>query len=253
MGVFDLPAPFLAWIDQSLLGSLPPVARLVAWGLIASALSMGLYRLISPQARIAALRDAALEARRKMAAYDGEFSGLGEVALASVALSCRHVGAVLWPAVLASLPVLCLLAWLSNAYSHRMPDPGAELAVGVEPADAAVVWDGIADPSPAGAAAIRWPADAAAVRLRDAEQRTLVELPLPAPIPVIHKRQWWNGLFGNPIGYLPADSGVDRVTFDLPPAVYIDVDPRWLGGWEMIFLSVLFIASVAIKLAFRIH
>ena len=51
---------------------------------------MGLYKLISPQTRIAQLRAAAIEARRRMAVYDGEFSGLGEVAFASLGLSFRH-------------------------------------------------------------------------------------------------------------------------------------------------------------------
>jgi hypothetical protein len=253
MGFFDLPAPLLSWIDQALFGALPPVFRLVAWGLIGGVLSMGLYKLISPQARIGELRLAAAEARRRMAAYDGEFSGLGEVAFASLGLSLRHVGVVLLPAIIASLPVLCLLVWLSNGYGYRLPDSNAAVAVKIEPAEAAAAWQNEAGSRPDGASEISWPATGEIIRLLDAQQRVLVELPLPAAVPVVHKRQWWNLLLGNPIGYLPAEGAVERVTISLPPKNYLDVEPAWLGGWEMIFLTVLFAASVAIKVTFRIH
>jgi len=252
MGLFDLPAPLLSWIDQVILGALPPVVHLVVWGLAGSVLSMGLYKLISPQKRIGELRFAAVEARRRMAAYDGEFSGLGAVAFTSLGLSFRHVGAILLPAVSASLPVICLLAWLSNNYGYRLPVANTVIAIQIEPSSSAVTWQGEAIPPP-GASDIAWPPDEGTARLLDAQSRLLVELPLPAAVPIIHKRQWWNHLLGNPIGYLPVDGPVEKVTLGLQPRTYLDVNPAWLGGWEMIFLTVLFVASIAIKFAFRIH
>lgn len=252
MGFFDLPAPLLSWIDQAILGILSPVLRLVVWGLLGSAISMGLYKLISPQARIAQLRNAAVEARRRMAAYDGEFSGLGEVAFTSLGLSFRHVGAVMMPAILASLPVICLLAWLSNSYGYQLPLAGTVVTIQTEPPSSAAKWQGEAI-SPAGTSDIAWPADGEAARLLDAQSRVLVEWPLPAAVPIIHKRQWWNHLLGNPIGYLPVDGPVEKLTLGLQPRTYLDVNPAWLGGWEMVFLTVLFVASMAIKFAFRIH
>lgn len=252
MGLLDLPAPLLSWVDQSLLSALPPALRLVVWALIGSAVSMGLYRLISPQARIARLRDAAVAARRRMAAYDGEFSGLGEMALSSLGLSLRHVGVVLLPAVIASLPVVCLLAWLSNGYGYHQPEPGQIVSVQVQPPTVEAAWQGVTPQSP-GSSGVVWPANGEAVRLIDAQNRVLIELPLPSAVPIVHKRQWWNRLLGNPIGYLPADGPVDQVTIDLPPRTYLDVKPDWLGSWEMIFLTVLLIASIAIKLVFRIQ
>ena len=140
MGLFDLPAPTLSWLDQGVLGALPPLVRLVLWALIGAALSMGLYKSISPQRRIGELREAAIAARRRMAGYDGEFSGLGEVAIASLGGSLRHVGVVVLPAVIASLPVLCLLVWLSNTYGYALPDADAPLEVRIEPPDQPVTW-----------------------------------------------------------------------------------------------------------------
>ena len=253
MGLFDLPSPLLTWMDEALLGALPPVFRLVAWGLVGSIVSMGVYRLISPQARIAELRHAAVSARRRMAAYDGEFSGLGDVALTSLGLSFRHVGAVLLPAVFASLPVICLLAWLSNSYGYQDPRPGQAVAVQVDPSSSSVSWQSASNPEAGGVAAVVWPGDGETLRLIDEQSRVLLELPLSAAVPLIHKKQWWNHLLSNPLGYLPADSPVEKVSFTLPPRTSLPVEPTWLGGWEMIFLTVLFLASIAIKMAFRIH
>ena len=53
VGLFDLPAPLFAWLDGLLSGLAPPTLRLVLWGLVAAALSMGIYWLLSPQERIA--------------------------------------------------------------------------------------------------------------------------------------------------------------------------------------------------------
>lgn len=252
MGLFDLPAPLLVWLDQAALGALPSALRVAVWGVIGGALSMGLYRLISPQARIAGLKQAALAARRKMATYDGEFSGLGPLAFESLGLSFRHVGSVLLPAVIASLPVLCLLAWLSNSYGYAMPSAGETVAVVVEP-EATVAWQSETGAANQDTGAVPWPADDQTAEMLDEGARALVALPLAAPVPVIHKQQWWNYLLGNPIGYLPDDSPVEKVTIALPPRPLIAVEPAWLGGWEMIFLSVLLLTSIAIKVAFRIH
>jgi len=214
---------------------------------------MAVYKRISPQTRIAQLRKAAVEARRRMAAYDGEFSGLGEVAFTSLGLSFRHVGAILLPAVIASLPVICLLAWLSNTYGYRLPDADGLIAVNFEPTDAVVMWHGVSGLRLGDGSEMAWPADGETVRLVDAQAHVLVELPLAAAVPIVHKRQWWNILLGNPAGYLPADGPLEKVTIELQPRTFLNVEPAWLAGWEMIFLTVLFIASVAIKVAFRIY
>lgn len=252
MGLFDLPAPLLAWTDQALLGALPPLFRLVLWGLVGSVLSMGLYKLISPQKRIGQLRSAAVDARRRMAAYDGEFSGLGAVAMASLSLSFRHVGAVFFPAVIASLPVICLLAWLSNSYGYEHPKTGEIVYMELQIV-ATAPPERIGDYQGVIGSHTMWPAKDKPIELSDSAGRPILQLPLSVAVPVIQKRDWWNIFLGNPLGYLPADSDVDEVTITLSPRTYLNVEPAWLGGWEMIFLTVLFVVSVAIKVAFRIH
>ena len=41
--------------------------------------------------------------------------------------------------------------------------------------------------------------------------------PLSAPVPTIHKRQWWNALVGNPLGYLPDSSRLEGIELVCPP------------------------------------
>src|SRR5688500_20323135 len=72
MGLLDLPAPLFDFVDRSLLGALPPLARLILWAIAGAAVSLTLYRWLSPQRRIAAAKAAALDARRRLNAHDGD-------------------------------------------------------------------------------------------------------------------------------------------------------------------------------------
>ncbi len=216
---------------------------------------MGLYKLISPQRRIGRARQAALDARRKLASYDGEFSGLGSLAADSLSSSLRHVGLVTLPAIVASLPVLCMLAWLSNAYSYELPRAGQNYALNFTLATGATA-DDPDDPGEIGGWGHShgiWPRPDQPWEIKDEAGRTILVLPLQIAVPTIHKRTWWNFFFGNPLGYIPDDSELHEFTVELPSRTVIDLGPGWLSGWEATFLTVLLLASVAIKFAFRIH
>ena len=56
MGLFDLPAPIFAIIDGVLAMAMPPVMRLVVWGIFAGWLTMVIYRRLSDQEKIGALK-----------------------------------------------------------------------------------------------------------------------------------------------------------------------------------------------------
>ena len=76
---------------------------------------------------------------------------------------------------------------------------------------------------------------------------------LSAPVPTIHKRQWWNALIGNPIGYLPDSSRLEWIELGLPQQEYLSVGPSWLRAWYVVFFGVLLAASLAIMVAARIE
>jgi len=56
MGLFDLPAPLFSAFDGVLGMALPPVLRLVIWGILAGWLTMVVYRRLSNQEKIGELK-----------------------------------------------------------------------------------------------------------------------------------------------------------------------------------------------------
>lgn len=247
MGLLDLPAPVLAWLDGAFGLAAPPTLRLVIWGVIGAVVSMGLYWALSPQARIARVKAEALRARRALDAYDGPFAGAWPLMRDMLRLAFRQLGLVTWPAVVASLPVLCLLVWISSSYGYGFPEAApapAEVAVRTFPEqlEARLVGDS-GDPARARLEVV----------LADPSGRIVERVPLAAPITSLHKRQWWNALIGNPAGYLPDDAPVDWIELDLPERQYLPLGPAWARSWYVVFFAALLAASLAIKLAARIE
>ncbi len=239
-GLLDLPAPLLSAIDGVLAGA-PPWLRLIFWGASGALLSMALYRLLSRQQALAETKQRLAAAQRELVAYDGEFDGLLPRIAAVLRASGRQLWLTLWPTIAASLPLLFLLAWLSNAYGYRLPAVGEPLAVSVTPATLPLPWQG----------PLAWPAQS--VTYRDSAGEPLFELPLSAPVPLLHKRQWWNGLQANPLGYLPAAGAIEQIEFQLPEQVILPFGPTWLRGWLPTWLLATMACSLLIKWRWRLH
>jgi len=253
MGLFDLPAPLLSWVDAAVAPILPPTARLVTWGILASALSMGLYWLLSAQEDLARVKIEAAAARRDLAAYDGDFDGVLPRARRMLALSLRNIFLAGVPAVIASLPLISLIAWASNTYGYSLPAAGQGVRVTWEPATVALDLEPDAIVFADEGHILRWPEPGAKVAVHDPAGPLLAEIDPTVAAPVIHKRVWWNLLIGNPAGYLPQNAAVDQIELELRPATYLTVGPTWLRGWEAALLLPLLITSIAIKVGFRIE
>jgi hypothetical protein len=238
MGLFDLPAPLFRLLD-ALLSPLPAAARLVVWALAGAALSMWLYKLLSPQRKLVETEAAALAARHELNAYDGEFDGARPL----IARVFRTAGKRLWlalpPAVAASLPLLALVVWLHADYGYRFPQEGEAAAARAQP-------DGYE------ASLVQRDNDGHRVVVRAPGGDVVSDVPLSAPVPVIEKRLWWNVLIGNPSGYLPAAGPVDRVEVALPGREILPVGPGWLRGWDVFFFAFLVAFSLIIRKAGRI-
>ncbi len=249
MGIFDLPAPLLAWLDHALGLFAPPTFRLVLWGLVGGVGSMALYWLLSPQAEIAGAKAAAARARRALDAFDGEFADAWPLIRNLLRHALRQLGLVLWPAVVASAPAICLLAWVSSTYEYSYP--GAPDAVGIhtspEQLPAALL-----PPMPAPEKGKHKGKPTPHIVVADHEGNVVSSIPWRAPVPTIDKRHWWNFLIGNPAGYLPDDVGIERIQLDLSPNEYLPFGPGWLRAWYGIFFAALVASSLAVKLWARI-
>lgn len=237
MGILDAPAPLFNWLDDQLAGLLPPVLRLLLWGVVAGVVSMLLYRAISPQASIARGKAELLAARRALDGYDGDFEGARPLMRRLLRVAVGQVGRTGWPGLLASLPVLFVLAWLSNAYGYAYPAPGSAPRIDTTPAQYETQW--LAEPTPR-------------ILVNEGAQ-VVADVPLQRPVPVVHKPRWWNVLLGNPAGYLPRDAAVDHIRIDLPPKQYLAFGPDWLRGWAPTFFTALLAASIALKVLARIE
>jgi hypothetical protein len=240
MGLFDLPGPLLSWLDGVLGLIAPPTLRLIVWGLVGGGATMALYWLLSPQREIAAARVEAANARRALDAYDGEFADAWPLIRRVLGQALRQFRLVLGPALLASLPAICLFVWLSNAYGYSFPAPGA--SVGIQIAPDQLQAELVAPPD-----------DGREIVVAEPGGKVISTVPWAAPITTLHKRQWWNLLFGNPAGYLPDDAAVELIELDLAPNQYLPFGPSWLRPWYGVFFTALVVGSLAVKLIWRIE
>jgi hypothetical protein len=244
MGLFDLPAPVLAWLDVRLAAALPAVWRLVLWSVVAAVLTMALYWWLSPQKRIGEAKRRLAESKGALDRFNGEFKDALPLMRTMLSQALRQVGLVSGPALVAMVPVLCLIAWLSTTYGHNFPETGAAIRVQTFPE----AFSATLSPAPATAAAPH-----PRLLLTDGAGQIVHEQVLDAPVTTLHKRQWWNVLIGNPAGYLPDALSVERIDIALPRNQYLPFGPAWLRGWEAVFFVGLFITALAIKLGFHIH
>jgi hypothetical protein len=265
LGLLDLPAPLWSLLDRGLAAAwLPPVARVALFGALSGWLCMWLYRRWSRQDQLAVLAPEVKAARADLAAWDGDFAGLMTRVRTVFALSGRHLRLTFAAAMLAGLPVLLVLPWLSNQFGHAWPAPGEPVRVQVlaPPAPAApLAWDR-PDQAPAlrtipgeigPAWSVAWPAPGSTLVLA-ADGAQLLSLPLAAPVTVVHQRvPAWNWLVGNPAGYLAAEAPIEAITVALSPLQLHGIGPAWLRGWLAVYFIVLIVVSLALKLRWRLH
>ncbi|GGY02176.1 hypothetical protein GCM10007160_32660 [Litchfieldella qijiaojingensis] len=231
MGLLDLPAPLFGSLDQIMAMGLPATIRLTIWAVIGGAVTMGLYRLLSPQVKIAHAKRVARDARRRLSAFDGELADAGPFIRDQFVAAFKHIGLVLPATLVAMLPLLALLVWLDTTYHHSFPEDGDIPEV--------VAWPDDFD--------AEWSIDDEEARINVREGNVLhAQFTLSAPVPVIEQRHWWNWLVANPLGYLPSESGIERVEIDLPKSSYLPVGPGWMRSWMTVFCAVMLIVSLLI-------
>ena len=254
MGILDFPAPVFSFLDQ-LIAFLPDAVRLGLWGALGGVLSMVFYSLISPQRRISDVKVALREAQGQLAGSDDSFDELMQLIRKTLSLSLKHLSLVLLPALVSSLPLVCILAWASTQFGYQFPEPGEQLGVSVQPESAAtqVGWQRDGGALQEFAPHIEWPGPHQTLQLHDRKGNVLLTLPAAAAIPQVHKKLWWNSLLGNPAGYLPDSSPVDLVVIGLPPQRLVAVGPPWLGNWMVLLILAALVAAVLAKWRFKIH
>src|SRR5262245_53383029 len=120
MGVFDVASPLFAWVDGLMSGWLPDTVRLLLWARLPGVASMALYAVTSNQARLAAIKAEMAVLRKQIVEFDGPFSEMWALVGRNLGLALRQVWVTFVPAIIASVPVLFLLVWVSNSFDASM-------------------------------------------------------------------------------------------------------------------------------------
>jgi hypothetical protein len=252
--LFGYTAPAFSAADRLLSTWLSPLPRVIFWGCFMSVVVMLLYRWISPQRKLARLKSDTTIARRQIVVFDGELSGLWPVVRQSLVLSLRQILNIAIPAIVASLPLLACLVWLQSAYGLRAPAPGEPVRLEVAPSSESIrAVPGSALDRDGDSWRVRWPEAGTTVQLLDRDDTLLVAVGESPVSPVVEPRRWWNALLGNPMGYLPSETAIDRLQFGFAPQELIASGPAWIRGWEAPFFLSLFVLSILIKVLFRIE
>lgn len=234
MGLLDLPSPVFDYLDHTLFGFLPAMVRIVIWAAIAALLSLELYRVLSPQAKVSGLKSELAEAQKRLNAFDGEFEDAWPLIGRMLSLAFQRIFIILPATLLASLPVLTMVVWMDSAYGHRFPAVGQAVTV-VAPEPYQGKW---VDPGNGATPH---------AEVLDKAGNVVIDAPLEAAIPVVSKWRWWNLLLGNPAGYLKAGAPVDQVTIDLPDQELFASGPSWLRGWEPAFFLAVLLFAMTLK------
>ena len=252
MGLFDLPAPLFAAVDGVLGMALSPLLRLVFWGILAGWLTMVVYRRFSNQEKIGELKGQQKVQQKKIAEFDGEFEQLMPLIRHTLTLGFKQLGHALGPALLSTVPVLFLIVWVAGAFGNEAPAAGSMVHLSAEPTNEDIHWSSMTAVEIAeDGFKVKWPGPGQSLTLTDGRQ-LLLTLPLNDNIPIIHKKQWWNLLMANPIGYLPDNGKTDTIHIDLPEQVIIGLGPNWMRGWMFSFFLTFLLSSLGAKFLLRI-
>jgi len=258
-GLFDLLSPGLSLIDSFMSDTmaLAPIWRIVFFAALGSVTSMLLFKVLSNQIELAELKQEIKAVQKVLAKPELESGELQEALLQNLKLTGRQLWLSFWPALIASIPVLFLLAFSSNQYSLETPESDSRVYVtpiGLQDSPMEYDWVGVNAQWDARKKAWTFytPIPGRSVSLMLNGQKQL-GLPSSAPTSVIHGKRWWNYLLANPAGYLDANVNIELFQFNTPTQIIINWGPGWMRGWLFAFMLFLVLFSIAIKTVFKIH
>jgi hypothetical protein len=256
--LLDSLNPVLAVVDRALASlSLAPVLRIAIFAALGSVVSMLLFKKFSNQAALADLKQEIRQVQNELVQSSGKRGELGKTVRQNLKLTGRQLWLSFWPAILASVPILFLLAFCSNQYGAEALEPGARVyvtPVELQGSPSDFEWHGVnAQWDARKKAWTFYQPEAGQTASLFVDGNEQLRLPTVVPIHVLHKKQWWNVLIANPAGYLDDDARIASVEINTPMQIIIGWGPGWMRGWLFAFMLFLVLFSVAIKILWKIH
>ena len=252
MGFFDLLNPIFSGIDNYALGWLPAWVRVSLWGILSGLLTMLVYAKVSNQEALSEGKVASKKALVAMRELDPEadFDVAMKTMRNAIAAPCRQAKNSLMPALVASIPLIFILVWLDSAYSISPPAAGNSIEATTKPYIALRETETI-QKSGEQAYALGWP-NSGDIQLQGQAGEFSLSVPSSTPVQIIHKRQWWNALLGNPAGYLDDSAPIESIEFAHASRELINSGPGWIRSWLFYYFVFLMATAIAIKVRFKI-
>ena len=205
MGLFDLAAPVLSFLDRGLAMALPDFVRLVLWAILTTGLCFLLYRRLT----LGAWKN------------DGD----------------KKPSIEILPLVIATLPALFIITWVSNNFEYQVPETGSKVKFEIHSMVTTDVGGLKSPPMPrVDKFEKAWPLRSGRLVFRDTGSSTGASLPASPAVRVVEKKNWRNALFGNPVGYIPKDFAIEKMMFDVQPRRMISSASYWISNWKLWFV-----------------
>ena len=254
-GLVNQTFPVMEWLTALLPVWLPGAARLVLLGIVSSFVTMLLYRALSDQEAIGRRKAEMKLLQQQLIAADDDLKAVLRLTRQNLGHAFALLGRVAGPAILSSLPVGIVLAWLASYWTFAMPAPGVAVPVELAPASAGIE---LTPPdllrTEADGTVLLWPAPETTLSMaavgRELWQGQAAQL---ATTGTVGPWQWWNAILGNPAGYLPANGPLTLWTVDLPRREYLPFGLSWMRGWEFVYFATVLVVSLGLKVVMRIH
>ena len=257
MAVFDLLSPVFSGFDSLVTPFTNEFIRITFWALISALITSMVFKKLSNPEKISSLKTDLHAKQKELNNHDGEFSEIKDLAIDTMKLSIKRMGLTFMPAMLASIPVVFVLTYLSNNYEFIQPNVGDSIPIKVSWEEASseslisIKQDGKTLDS-GDITSLKWPSNDKIIQLLEKKNSNQI-MEFPAPVSsIIHKKQWWNSLIGNPIGYLDDNSSVSSIEFTFINKKIIEFGPDWMHGWLFVFFFMTILFSIVFLFVFKI-
>jgi len=248
-GLFGIFDPYLIDLDESM-QDVPPVLRLMLWGAGAGTASMLLYWIASPQGRLRTLAEVARSVRGSLKTKMPSHKEFWWQTTLLLKLSYHRVLLSLGGLLLSAIPTLFLISFLNGSYGLTSPMPREPVAVLCGDCANVIVEGG---QQFAAGWTVSWPGEGEEVRILDGTSRPILKITPRTHPGTARKSGVVATLFGAPAGALGPKSELNSLTIETKPRPILQPEFYAPYQWTVPFFLALLIASLLIKLAFRIR
>ena len=256
MGLFDALTPFWSTIDGLLEPFSNSFIRISFWALISALVSSLVFKKLSSPEKISQLKIKLKNMQNQLNQHDGDFSELKGLAIGTIKLSIKRMVLTFIPALLASIPILFILTFLSNHYELQQPQLNENIRLSIDwgnnQSQELALMQSSKTIKSGTIQTINWPSSDNPINLINAiDKSKIMTFPFDTSN-IIHKKQWWNSLIGNPAGYLVNNNNINSISFDFKTQQIIKFGPLWVRSWLFIYFFMTFTFSIIFLFLFKI-